>query len=110
MTLHPDRLNKPECLKGFLFRESPLRRNQSWAEWLDRLHPTMEHVMFGDAAMGSYATSITVGTPFAAEYIRFRYSDAMKAALGGHVRVTSREPVHTPRSRTRAPEQNEVML
>ena len=101
---------RPEEMGAFLFRESPLRNDPRWARFLDALHPTAEHVWFGDAIItAGTATIISVGTTFCAEQVRFRYADAMKAALGAAVRVTSREPVHTPRSRTRAPEQNEVV-
>lgn len=88
VTLHPDRISKPESMRGFLFKESPLRSNPKWYEWLDTQSPTLEHVMFGDATMGAYATEIIVGTAFAAEYIRMNFSEKLKAHFGAGVSVT----------------------
>ena len=96
VTIHPVRVNKPEEMQGFLLRESALRVNPSWARWLDAQHPTLEHTMFGDARMGGFAETITVGTEFAAEYLRIHYGEKLKAHFGRTVSIDDREP---PRGR-----------
>lgn len=85
---HPDRIEKPENLRGFLFKESPLRANPTWAAWLDEQHPTIEHVIFGDATMGPYASEIMVGSEFTADYIRRNFGEQIKKLFTGGLRVT----------------------
>lgn len=92
LNMHECRLGqKPKSMEGFLLKESPLRNNPAWTTWLDAKHPSLEHVYFRDAMMGSFATSITVGTEFAAHYIRVNYGAELDRHFGSHVAITSRE-------------------
>lgn len=88
-TLHPDRLKRPESMHGFIFKQSPLRSNPKWVEWLDSQSPVLEHTFFADATFGAYATTIIVGTEFAAEYIRMNLGDKLRAHFGGTVAVSA---------------------
>lgn len=79
--LHKARIDPPESMKGFLFSESPLRRDPTWTRWLDAQHPTLEHCFFRKAQF-SVPHEIWGLTAFEADYLNENHGRALTAHFG----------------------------
>lgn len=79
--LHPKRIEPDETMKGFVFSESPLRRNPKWRQWLDGQHPSAEHFFFAKAQFIE-PHEIFGLTDFEADYIRQKFGRELTKQFG----------------------------
>jgi len=83
--IHERRLRPTEAMLAFSYQRSPLRSNRNWDEFLDTVHPTLEHNYFVDAHFGDFEHAIFVGSEFAAEWLNRNCAEAMEAHFGRKV-------------------------
>lgn len=95
--MHKERGSPCDTVRAFRFRESRLRTNDSWARFLDSIHPTAEHMFFADLDFGEFAHAVRGGTAFGASYIRENWHQALETAFGRPVTI-SPDGCHLPKN------------
>jgi len=96
--MHERRIKPLDTWKGFLFTESPLRRNPTWAAWLNSIHPTAEHVFFKNATIGKFAHEVEGMNSFEIGYVLNEFGEAMAKLFGRpiHFRPSDPKPEISP--------------
>lgn len=84
--LHKARIEPAESMKGFLYVDSPLRRDPKWRQWLDGQHPTLEHCFFQKADCTA-SHEIFGLTEFGAHYVAQHHGRNLTAHFGRAVRL-----------------------
>lgn len=85
--VHSSRLKPTEAMLAFHYTPSPLRRNQRWDEFLDTVHPTVEHNYFRKARPGNYEHQVVLDHAMHAEWVVRNLADNMERHFGRKVSV-----------------------
>lgn len=90
--IHPRRLKPSEEMKNFMYQESPLRRNQNWASFLDTIHPSLEHCYFVKAKIGQFENEVELEYQFHVDYLNQLIGDKLQKHFGRRVILKSDTP------------------
>jgi len=99
--VHERRLQPVGQMLSYPYMRSKLRADKRWADFLDSIHPTLEHNFFVEAMFAGNVTTISVPFEFRKDYILSKLGDAMFRHFGRtiSVRADASQPYdQTPRS------------
>ncbi len=91
---HQRRLQPVGQMLNYPYMRSKLRANKLWADFLDSLHPTVEHNFFVEALFAGSTFSISVPFEFRREYIVANCAEAIFRHFGRPItiRVDASQP------------------
>jgi hypothetical protein len=105
---HPRRIAPTEEMLKFAFKKSMLRLNPTWANFLDAIHPSYEHLFFSHAVMGEYAHEVKNLSKFEAEYIDGKWGDKLAEMFGRRVSLGKHWQPEPPRNQAHQLDAEEV--
>lgn len=85
--VHERRLQPVGQMLNFPYMRSKLRANKLWADYLDSVHPSIEHNFFVEAVFAGSSFSISVPFEFRKDFILSKFGDQMFKHFGRPIAV-----------------------
>jgi len=85
--VHERRLQPVDGMLNYPYMRSKIRANKRWADFLDSVHPTVEHNYFVEATFGEHSAVLEVPNEHRKEFILAKYSERFAKHFGKPVAV-----------------------
>lgn len=85
--VHERRLQPVGQMLNYPYMRSKLRANKQWADFLDGIHPTLEHNFFVEAMFAGNSFSLSVPFEFRKDYMLSKLGDAMFRHFGRPIAI-----------------------
>ena len=85
--VHKSRLQPADLMLNYPYMRSKLRSNKQWADFLDSVHPTVEHNYFVEAMFAGNSFSICVPLDFRKDYMLTNLSGPLSRHFGRGISI-----------------------